>query len=147
MDQHISTPDNRTDCGKFTGGRLRLPERYHLWPGMPPIRERNGGGVDLGERNFLIPIQNATIYYIRPSPRREGRPNGSASPTHGQQNGHNIRPDCWIWVTKAMVGKESGQREVLTWLYEEIRRLFCRCGRRRSSAVQKVKLKQSEIVC
>ena len=70
--------------------------------------------MELIEKNEQLPIdiKDCTIYYMGPSPAREGRPIGSAGPTTASRM-DKYAPTLLDLGEKAMVGKGKRTREVL----------------------------------
>lgn len=70
--------------------------------------------MELIEKNEKLPIdlKNCTIYYMGPSPAREGRPIGSAGPTTASRM-DKYAPTLLDLGEKAMVGKGKRTKEVL----------------------------------
>ncbi|MCI6649495.1 MAG: Fe-S-containing hydro-lyase [Lachnospiraceae bacterium] len=70
--------------------------------------------MELIEKNQKLPIdiKDATIYYMGPSPAREGRPIGSAGPTTASRM-DKYAPTLLDLGEKAMVGKGKRTKEVL----------------------------------
>ena len=61
---------------------------------------------------FPIDIQDATIYYMGPSPAREGRPIGSAGPTTATRM-DKYAPTLLDLGEKAMIGKGKRSPQVM----------------------------------
>ena len=70
--------------------------------------------MELIEKNEQLPIdiKDCTIYYMGPSPAREGRPIGSAGPTTASRM-DKYAPTLLDLGEKAMVGKGKRTKEVL----------------------------------
>ena len=70
--------------------------------------------MELIEKNEQLPIdiKDCTIYYMGPSPAREGRPIGSAGPTTASRM-DKYAPTFLDLGEKAMVGKGKRTKEVL----------------------------------
>ena len=70
--------------------------------------------MELIDKNQELPIdiKDATIYYMGPSPAREGRPIGSAGPTTASRM-DKYAPTLLDLGEKAMVGKGKRTAEVL----------------------------------
>ncbi len=64
------------------------------------------------EQELPIDLQDATIYYMGPSPAREGRPIGSAGPTTASRM-DKYAPTLLDLGQKAMIGKGKRTKEVL----------------------------------
>lgn len=67
--------------------------------------------IKKGEK-LPIDLENATIYYMGPSPAREGRPIGSAGPTTASRM-DKYAPTLLALGQKAMIGKGKRTKEVL----------------------------------
>lgn len=67
--------------------------------------------LDRGEE-LPIDIKDATIYYMGPSPAREGRPIGSAGPTTASRM-DKYAPRLMDLGQKAMIGKGKRSKEVV----------------------------------
>ena len=70
--------------------------------------------MEIIEKNEQLPIdiKDCTIYYMGPSPAREGRPIGSAGPTTASRM-DKYAPTLLDLGEKAMVGKGKRTKEVL----------------------------------
>ena len=79
MDQHISTPITEQIAENLQAGDY-VYLNGTIYVARDAAHKRMAEALDRGEE-LPIPIQNATIYYMGPSPAREGRPIGSAGPT------------------------------------------------------------------
>ena len=66
----------------------------------------------LNEKELPIEIKNQTIYYMGPSPAREGRPIGSAGPTTASRM-DKYAPKLLDLGLSAMIGKGKRSEEVL----------------------------------
>lgn len=64
------------------------------------------------EEKLPIEIENQTIYYMGPSPAREGRPIGSAGPTTASRM-DKYAPELLDLGLSAMIGKGKRSKEVL----------------------------------
>mgnify|MGYP000497233002 CR=1 FL=1 len=67
--------------------------------------------LERGE-NLPIDIKDSTIYYMGPSPAREGRPIGSAGPTTATRM-DKYAPTLLDLGEKAMIGKGKRSKEVM----------------------------------
>ena len=65
-----------------------------------------------GAEALPFPIQDAAIYYMGPSPAREGRPIGSAGPTTASRM-DKYAPRLLDLGLKAMIGKGKRSQEVI----------------------------------
>lgn len=66
-------------------------------------------------KELPINIKDATIYYMGPSPAREGRPIGSAGPTTASRM-DKYAPRLLDLGQKAMIGKEKERKRLLMQL-------------------------------
>ena len=93
MDRHISAP-----VGRETAEELRAGDYVYITGTIYTARDaahkrmyetlREGGDLPIN-------IEGQAIYYMGPSPAREGRPIGSAGPTTASRM-INILPNYWI---------------------------------------------------
>ena len=82
--------------------------------------------LDRGEQ-LPIEIENATIYYMGPSPAREGRPIGSAGPTTASRM-DKYAPDLLDLGLKGMIGKGKRSEEVITSMKKNTAVYFAAVG-------------------
>jgi fumarate hydratase subunit beta len=79
MEQHIKAPLSKEDAG-----RLRAGDYVYLtgtiYTARDAAHKRMYEALEKGE-SLPMPIKGSIIYYMGPSPAREGRPIGSAGPT------------------------------------------------------------------
>lgn len=102
MDQHISLP-----ITEETALSLKSGDYVYLTGDMYVARDaahkRMTEALDRGEE-IPIEIRDATIYYMGPSPAREGRPIGSAGPTTATRM-DAYTPRLLDLGLRAMIGK------------------------------------------
>lgn len=91
-----------------------------------------------------IAIENAAIYYMGPSPAREGRPIGSAGPTTASRM-DKYAPTLLDLGLKAMIGKGKRTKEVLDAITRNHAVYFAAVGG--AGALLSKCIKSSEIVC
>jgi len=98
------------------------------------------------ERNEKLPIniENAAIYYMGPSPAREGRPIGSAGPTTASRMDKyaSILLDLGL---KAMIGKGKRKEEVIEAMVRNQAVYFAAIGG--AGALLSKCIKKSEVIC
>lgn len=99
--------------------------------------------LDHGEE-LPIPIENATIYYMGPSPARQGRPIGSAGPTTASRM-DKYAPRLLDLGEKAMIGKGKRTKEVLDAVVRNQAVYFAAVGG--AGALLSKCITSSEIVC
>lgn len=91
-----------------------------------------------------VPIQNSTIYYMGPSPAREGRPIGSAGPTTASRM-DKYAPTLLDLGEKAMIGKGKRTKEVIDAIVRNQAVYFAAIGG--AGALLSKCITKSEIVC
>ena len=99
--------------------------------------------LDRGDE-LPIDIKDATIYYMGPSPAREGRPIGSAGPTTASRM-DKYAPRLLDLGQKAMIGKGKRTKEVLDAVVRNHAVYFAAVGG--AGALLSKCIKKSEIVC
>ncbi len=99
--------------------------------------------LDQGEE-LPIPIENATIYYMGPSPAREGRPIGSAGPTTATRM-DKYAPRLMDLGQKAMIGKGKRSKDVIDAIIRNHGVYFAAVGG--AGALLSKCITASEIVC
>lgn len=99
--------------------------------------------IDKGEA-LPIELDGATIYYMGPSPAREGRPIGSAGPTTASRM-DKYAPTFLDLGLKAMVGKGKRTKAVLDAIVRNKATYFAAIGG--AGALLSERIKSSEIVC
>ena len=99
--------------------------------------------LDRGEE-LPINIKDATIYYMGPSPAREGRPIGSAGPTTATRM-DKYAPTLLDLGQKAMIGKGKRSREVIDAIIRNKAVYFAAVGG--AGALLSKCIKKSEVIC
>lgn len=102
--------------------------------------------MEVLERKEKLPIdiQDATIYYMGPSPAREGRPIGSAGPTTASRM-DKYAPTLLDLGEKAMIGKGKRTQEVIDAIVRNKAVYFAAVGG--AGALLSKCIVKSEIVC
>lgn len=102
--------------------------------------------MEVLERNEELPIniKDSTIYYMGPSPAREGRPIGSAGPTTATRM-DKYAPTLLDLGEKAMIGKGKRSKEVIDAIIRNKAVYFAAVGG--AGALLSKCIKKSEIVC
>ena len=95
-------------------------------------------------KELPIDIKNCTIYYMGPSPAREGRPIGSAGPTTASRM-DKYAPRLLDLGEKAMIGKGKRTKEVMDAVIRNKAVYFAAIGG--AGALLSKCIKKSEIVC
>ncbi len=137
----------RLPLSKEEAGDLRIGDSVRLSGEMYVARDAAHKRLfELIEKNEPLPIQieGETIYYMGPSPAREGRPIGSAGPTTAGRM-DKYTPVLLDMGLRAMIGKGKRTGEV----YEAMKRngavYFAAIGG--AGALLSKCIKKSEIVC
>lgn len=94
--------------------------------------------------NLPIDIKNATIYYMGPSPAREGRPIGSAGPTTASRM-DKYAPTLLDLGQKAMIGKGKRTKEVIEAIIRNHAVYFAAIGG--AGALLSKCITKSEVIC
>ena len=95
-------------------------------------------------KELPIDIKDCTIYYMGPSPAREGRPIGSAGPTTASRM-DKYAPRLLDLGEKAMIGKGKRTKEVIDAVIRNKAVYFAAIGG--AGALLSKCIKKSEIVC
>ena len=142
MDKHITTPitEEKTkdlksgDYVYITGtiyvardaAHKRMIEALEIWHELP------------------IDIRDSTIYYMGPSPAREGRPIGSAGPTTASRM-DKYAPTLLDLGEKAMIGKGKRTKEVIDAIIRNKAVYFAAIGG--AGALLSKCITRSEVIC
>ena len=110
MDKKITTPITEEIAQELTAGDY-VYLSGEIYVARDAAHKRMMEVLDRGEA-LPIDIENATIYYMGPSPAREGRPIGSAGPTTASRM-DKYAPTLLDLGQKAMIGKGKRTKEVL----------------------------------
>ena len=102
--------------------------------------------IEALDRGDVLPIdrKDATIYYMGPSPAREGRPIGSAGPTTATRM-DKYAPILLDLGEKAMIGKGKRSKEVMDAIVRNKAVYFAAVGG--AGALLSKCVQKSEIVC
>lgn len=110
MDRHITAP-----ITKEVSASLRAGEYVYItgtiYTARDAAHKRMDEALDRGEE-LPIDIKDQAIYYMGPSPAREGRPIGSAGPTTASRM-DKYAPRLLDLGQSAMIGKGKRTKEVL----------------------------------
>lgn len=94
--------------------------------------------------NLPIDIEDTTIYYMGPSPAREGRPIGSAGPTTASRM-DKYAPRLLDLGQKAMIGKGKRSKEVIDAIIRNQAVYFAAIGG--AGALLYKCITKSEVIC
>ncbi len=93
--------------------------------------KRMAESLQKGEK-LPFDIKNNMIYYMGPSPAREGRPIGSAGPTTASRM-DKYTPELLDLGLVGMIGKGKRSKEVIDAMIRNKAVYFCGCRRCRSN--------------
>lgn len=110
MDRHIHTPLTEEKArGLRAGDYVYITGT--IFTARDAAHKRMQEALDAG-KELPIDMQDAIIYYMGPSPAREGRPIGSAGPTTASRM-DKYAPALLDLGLKGMIGKGKRSKEVL----------------------------------
>ena len=110
MSKYINVPLSEADaCSLHAGDYVYL--NGTIYTARDAAHKRMQEVLDKGE-TLPIDMQNNVIYYMGPSPAREGRPIGSAGPTTASRM-DKYAPRLLDMGLKGMIGKGKRSKEVL----------------------------------
>lgn len=142
MDKHITTPiteevtrDLKTGDYVYINGTIYVAR--------DAAHKRLMEVLDRGEE-LPFPIKDAAVYYMGPSPAREGRPIGSAGPTTASRM-DKYAPRLLDLGQKAMIGKGKRTQEVIDAVVRNKAVYFAAVGG--AGALLSKCIKKSELVC
>lgn len=142
MDKHITTPITADITQNLKAGDY-VYITGTIYVARDAAHKRMIEALERGE-NLPIDIKDAAIYYMGPSPAREGRPIGSAGPTTAS------RMDRYALTLldlgeKAMIGKGKRTKEVIDAIVRNQAVYFAAIGG--AGALLSKCITKSEIVC
>ena len=142
MEKHITTPITTEITEQLKSGDYVYLTGY-LYVARDAAHKRMIEALDRGEE-LPIDIHNATIYYMGPSPAREGRPIGSAGPTTATRM-DKYAPTLLDLGQKAMIGKGRRSQEVCDAIIRNKAVYFAAVGG--AGALLSKCIKESTTVC
>lgn len=110
MDRHILTPISKEDLAKLQAGDY-VYITGTIYTARDAAHKRMQETLDKGE-SLPLELENNIIYYMGPSPAREGRPIGSAGPTTSSRM-DKYAPTLMDLGLAGMIGKGKRSRAVL----------------------------------
>ena len=110
MDKHITTPITEEITADLHSGDY-VYITGEIYVARDAAHKRMIEALDRGDE-LPIDIKDATIYYMGPSPAREGRPIGSAGPTTASRM-DKYAPELLDLGLKGMIGKGKRSKEVI----------------------------------
>lgn len=142
MDKYITTPITaETTCGLKSGDYVYITGTIYV--ARDAAHKRMIEALERGEE-LPIDMKDATIYYMGPSPAREGRPIGSAGPTTASRM-DKYAPTLLDLGQKAMIGKGKRTQEVIDAIIRNQAVYFAAIGG--AGALLSKCITKSEIVC
>lgn len=110
MEQHIKAPISREEAKKLRAGDY-IYITGTIYTARDAAHKRMQEALDKGEE-LPFSIKDNVIYYMGPSPAREGRPIGSAGPTTASRM-DKYTPALLNLGLGAMIGKGKRSQEVI----------------------------------
>ena len=142
MDKHIKTPiTEQITADLHAGDYVYITGTIYV--ARDAAHKRMMDVLDAG-KELPIPIKDATIYYMGPSPAREGRPIGSAGPTTASRM-DKYAPRLLDLGEKAMIGKGKRTKEVIDAVIRNHAVYFAAVGG--AGALLSKCITKSEVVC
>lgn len=142
MDKYINTPITEAVTADLKSGDY-VYITGTIYVARDAAHKRMIEALDRGEE-LPIDIKDATIYYMGPSPAREGRPIGSAGPTTASRM-DKYAPTLLDLGEKAMIGKGKRTKEVINAIVRNKAVYFAAVGG--AGALLSKCITKSEIVC
>ncbi len=142
MDKHIKTPITAEVTEDLHAGDYVYISGT-LYVARDAAHKRFMEVLDCGD-SLPFPIENSAIYYMGPSPAREGKPIGSAGPTTASRM-DKYAPRLLDLGQKAMIGKGKRTQEVIEAIVRNRAVYFAAVGG--SGALLSKCIKSSELVC
>jgi fumarate hydratase subunit beta len=142
MEKHITTPITENVTAELKSGDY-VYITGTIYVARDAAHKRMIEALDRGEE-LPIDIHDATIYYMGPSPAREGRPIGSAGPTTATRM-DKYAPTLLDLGQKAMIGKGKRSPEVIDAIVRNHAVYFAAVGG--AGALLSKCIKKSEVVC
>lgn len=110
MDKRITAPMSKEDAKNLRAGDY-VYITGTIYTARDAAHKRMSEAIVKGEK-LPISMENNIIYYMGPSPAREGRPIGSAGPTTASRM-DKYAPKLLDLGLKGMIGKGKRSREVI----------------------------------
>ena len=142
MDRYITTPVTAEKAKELKAGDY-VYITGTVYVARDAAHKRMNEALDRGEE-LPIDIRDAAIYYMGPSPAREGRPIGSAGPTTASRM-DKYAPRLLDLGLKAMIGKGKRTKEVLDAIVRNEAVYFAAVGG--AGALLSKCITRSEIIC
>ena len=142
MEKKINTPITEEVTKKLRSGDYVYITGY-MYVARDAAHKRMIETLEEG-KELPIDIKDSTIYYMGPSPAREGRPIGSAGPTTATRM-DKYAPTLLDLGEKAMIGKGKRSKEVIDAIIRNKAVYFAAVGG--AGALLSKCIKESEVIC
>ncbi len=142
MEKHIKAPITEAVTADLHSGDY-VYITGTIYVARDAAHKRMIEALDRGEE-LPIDIVDSTIYYMGPSPAREGRPIGSAGPTTATRM-DKYAPTLLDLGEKAMIGKGKRSQAVIDAIIRNKAVYFAAVGG--AGALLSKCIKESEVVC
>ena len=142
MEKHIQTPITEEVTADLKSGDY-VYITGTMYVARDAAHKRMIEALENGE-TLPIDIKDATIYYMGPSPAREGRPIGSAGPTTATRM-DKYAPTLRDLGQKAMIGIGKRSKEVIDAMIRNKAVYFAAVGG--AGALLSKCIKESEVIC
>lgn len=142
MDKHITTPIT-SDITKNLKSGDYVYITGTIYVARDAAHKRMTEALERGEE-LPFDIKDSTIYYMGPSPAREGRPIGSAGPTTASRM-DKYAPKLLDLGGKAMIGKGKRTKEVVEAIIRNQGVYFAAIGG--AGALLSKCITKSEVIC
>lgn len=142
MDKHITTPIT-SDITKNLKSGDYVYITGTIYVARDAAHKRMTEALERGEE-LPFDIKESTIYYMGPSPAREGRPIGSAGPTTASRM-DKYAPKLLDLGGKAMIGKGKRTKEVVEAIIRNQGVYFAAIGG--AGALLSKCITKSEVIC
>ena len=141
MEKHITAPLKENEIRELKAGDY-VYITGTIYTARDAAHKRMYEALHTGEE-LPIDIVDSTIYYMGPSPAREGRPIGSAGPTTASRM-DKYAPELMDLGLKGMIGKGKRSKEVLDAIVRNGAVYFAAVGG--AGALLSKAIKTSEVV-
>lgn len=141
MDRHMQAPITKKDARTLKAGDYVYLSGV-IYTARDAAHKRMDEALSEG-KSLPVQIENQIIYYMGPSPAREGRPIGSAGPTTASRM-DKYAPRLLDLGLGAMIGKGKRSREVLDAIVRNESVYFAAVGG--AGALLSKCIKKSEVV-
>lgn len=142
MDRHIHTPITEEVTAELKSGDY-VYITGTIYVARDAAHKRMIEALAEG-KELPIDIKDSTIYYMGPSPAREGRPIGSAGPTTASRM-DKYAPTLLDLGEKAMIGKGKRTKEVIEAIIRNKAVYFAAIGG--AGALLSKCIMKSEVIC